>query len=104
MIIFKNKLLRYNVILFLIFLNIYSCSKKNNPISSLDSKIYLISYKGIVKNGMLDTADSVLLVFNEPISVLQIKSNDEYCDRQILCDYILENRVVRFSYDCARLG
>lgn len=69
-----------------------------------NSKLKLLSLKGIIGNDEIGVLDSVLLVFNKPIVNYSIVSDYIYCYPEIFDEIVQNGYGIRFAYGCARLA
>ena len=85
-------------------LKIISGSIVKNIILRQSSHTCIVSVTGLIGNDGLEIADSVLVMFNNPIKIKSLRSTWENCNTDIHFQMVDSKKGVKFNYSCAKLG
>ncbi|OPX34296.1 MAG: hypothetical protein B1H11_11125 [Desulfobacteraceae bacterium 4484_190.1] len=84
---------------------IFSCGEITRLlVINQDFPIRLLRWEGVIGDRKTDMPDSAYLLFNKPVTVMKVVSDNSYCNKEIDFQQVNDRKGVAVSFTCAVLG
>ncbi len=98
----------FKIIIYIFLFSFINNCEKSNPTSSeiavQQDSLQVLNYSWKIKNGMIESEDSISVLFNKKVSIKRINSNISYCLAEIEAEYTSNHHGFSFAFSCAKLG